>query len=684
MTERLSTIARVRRVGCLAAVVVLLLVAGCGQQDLAREAVFHRDPSSVREHYQTWLLFAHLGETLESVASAEFESSLEDIAAVRVEWAHLPSGMVDLARRYVQLCEELTRVVAEIFEALDQAERMLAANNLAGTGQSLDSCRRLLPEATDLLHALEDATSEVFAVMRRTGGGGTTAQLAEARASLEAALALLTELTEQYEQRVALIEAEVAGKEALPQPTVTAQLDPDAAWVGEMVVIAGAIQVDGRPLVGRDVLLYLDGVEVGVARSDDTGAFSFQLHVPYEYVPMRVVTLMYVPSGGDLSRYLPSMTVDVPLTVRYHDSQLEASSVSRIYPGLTAQVAGVVASSGTIGERPVEVRWRGRIMCETATDRTGAFQCSFVLPAEAATGHDDMRLAVPADDRSATAPAASMVEMDITRLAPRLEIQVPQVLIVPDLSFGLPRGVLEGRCVALVTLDGQLKSSLPLSNASMSADWGGHAVRWEQDSGPFQYRVPLEMSIWATGIRTVTVRVLPHEPWHRTAEARSQVLVVNLLIPVAWTLVIVLALILGLGLRRLWPSPLRMEPVAAPAATVGTQPLVASHTSIAVDARYEGARLQLVRLYYRAVVFLQSAFGVVLRRDMTVREYRSLVSSLAPAVAGAFSRLTALVEKALYDWREPEQADVALGRKSLKAVDSQTQEPESSTEETPE
>jgi len=53
-----------RRFGCLVSAVVLLLVAGCSGPDLAPEAVFHRDPATVREHYQPWLLFAHLGETL--------------------------------------------------------------------------------------------------------------------------------------------------------------------------------------------------------------------------------------------------------------------------------------------------------------------------------------------------------------------------------------------------------------------------------------------------------------------------------------------------------------------------------------------------------------------------------------------------------------------------------------------
>jgi hypothetical protein len=663
---------------------VLLLVAGCSGPDLAPEAVFHRDPATVREHYQPWLLFAHLGETLESVASAEFERSLEDISAVRVEWAHIPSGVVELARRYVQLCEELTRIIADIFEALDEADRMLEENNLASTGQALEDCRRLLPEAKELLQALEDATSEVFAVLRRTGGGGTTAQLAEARASLDAALALLLELTEAYEQRVAAIEEQVVGKAALPQPTVIAQLDPEAAWVGEMVAVAGTVRVDGKPLGGREVQLCLDEKVVGVAQIDDAGAFQFRLKLPHEYVPKRVITVAYVPSGGDLSRLLPSMPVDLPVTVRYHNSGIEASSASRVYPGLAAHIEGVVASSGTIGERPVEVRWRGHIMCETATDSTGVFQCSFVLPAEAATGRDEMRLAVPSDDLSATAPAASTVDVDITRLAPQLDIQVPRVLIVPNLSFGLPRRVLEGRCVTLVTVDGQLKSSLPLSNALVSADWGGEPVRWQQDAGSFQNRVPLGMSIWATGIRTVTVRVLPHEPWHRGTEAHAQVIAVNLLIPIVWTLVIVLALILGLALRRFWPLSVRPESVISPAATVGTQSVVASGVSVSVDPRYKGARLQLVRLYYRAVIFLQSTSGVGLRRDMTVREYRSLVSGLVPTVAGAFSRLTALVEKALYDEQEPGRGDVAIGRESLEAVaPPQSDDHEFSAEEAP-
>jgi hypothetical protein len=191
------------------------------------------------------------------------------------------------------------------------------------------------------------------------------------------------------------------------------------------------------------------------------------------------------------------------------------------------------------------------------------------------------------------------------------------------------------------------------------------------------------MSIWATGIRTVTVRVLPHEPWHRGTEAHAQVIAVNLLIPIVWMLVIVLALILGLALRRFWPWPVRLESVSSPAATLGTQSVVASGAGVSVDPRYKGARLQLVRLYYRAVVFIQSTSGVGLRRDMTVREYRSLVSGHVPSVSGAFSRLTALVEKALYDQQEPGRGDVASGRDSLEAVDPQSEDHECSAEEAP-
>ena len=654
---------RLLRVVCGFCAALVLLTSGCAGGAVNPGAVYHSEPSTVRERYEAWLLFAHLAGALESVASQDFGRSGEQFSAVQIDRAHIPSSLVDLATRYTELCNELAGTVESLYDSLEGAERMLAANDVQQAGLAIDAGRSLLTQAREQLAALEDATLEVFAMLRRSGGGGTTAQLDQARASLEAALARLLQLTSEYERRADAAEASAAGKRVLTQPLVTLGFDRDAAWVGEVVALSGAVSVGNAPLGGRDVRVLLDGVEVGRARSDGRGAFSHDLLIPFEYVPKHVVQVSFVPEGDDLSRFQPALSVEVVLTVRFHQSLLTVDSMARMYPGFPVALAGMVESAGNVDSRQVEVQWRGETIGMTLTQPEGAFECTVMLPDDAPPGQSAIQVSVAANDESATGPASGEFDVEVATLAPQLDVSVGRLLFVPALSLSLPRQLLGGDFVRIVPVTGEVQSSLPLGVVSMSADWGGRQVRWEQRESSFQREVPLEMSVWSMGMRTITVRAAGQEPWHHPAESRARLMVVNLFIPFVWLMAIAGALLLGLVFRRLWRAGTVRSPMPAPLATGATSSAIP--VDVATDIAHAGTRLILVDLYYRAVAFLQSTVGILLRRDMTLREYLAAVAARIPLALHSFSRLTVLAEHALYGRQDPDQSDVSTGRELL-------------------
>jgi hypothetical protein len=647
----------------------VLLTSGCAGGVVNSGTIYHSDPSTVRERYEAWLLFAHLAGALESVASQDFGRSGEQFSAVKIDRAHIPSSLVDLATRYTELCNELADTIESLYDSLEKAERMLAANDVQQAGLAIGASRSLLTQAREQLAALEDATLEVFTMLRRSGGGGTTAQLDQARASLEAALARLLQLTAEYERRADAAEASAAGKRVLTQPLLTLELDRDAVWVGETVALSGAVTVGAAPLGGRSVRVLLDGVEVGRVRSDGRGAFSHDLVIPFEYVPRHVVQVSFVPEGDDLSRFQPALSGEIVLTVRFHQSLLTVAAPARMYPGFPVALAGTVESAGNVNSRQVEVQWRGETIGMTLTRPEGGFECTVMLPDEAPLGQSVIQLSVAADDESATGPAAGEMDVEVTTLAPLLDVSVGRLLFVPALSLSLPRQLLGGDFVRMVPVTGEVHSLLPLGVVSMSADSGGRQVRWEQRDSAFQREVPLEMSAWSMGMRTITVRVAGQEPWHHPAELRARLLVVNLFIPFVWLIAIAVALVLGLVFRRLWRADSAQPLSPAPLATV--QGLMAIPVDVTADEAHTGTRSVVVRLYYRAVALLQSTVGILLRRDMTLRDYLATVAARIPLALHAFSRLTGLAERALYGRQEPDQSDVWAGRELLQKFDSE-------------
>lgn len=662
--ERRSVMRRASALVRLSCVAVLLFTSGCAIPAFVSGAVYHQNPSTVREQYESWLMFAHLGGALLSIAEEQFDVAGQQLDAVDVARAHLPPGMAQLAARYMELCRQLAGMIEQVFDSLDAAGQLLSRNDLAEGGRVLAECRVRLGEAQQLLEVLDGATTEAFTLLRRSGGG-MASQLNEARSALDAALALLLQLTDDYERRLGEMEEEATAKQSLRQPQLSARLDRESAWVGETLTLSGSLRLEGVALLDRALVVMLDGVDVGTARTDSTGGFTHRLTLPFEYVPKRSVRIGYSPEGGDLNRVLPVTSDEMVVTVRFHESTVSVDAPSLWHPGYPVLLAGEVVSAGTTERRQVDILWRGEPVGGTVTGPMGEFRCSIALPGGTQLGTGSLQVVVARDDGAATAPGRLTCVVEVSRVAPLVELHVAPLLLVPVPSPSLPRRLLQGEFAVAVPVESVVSSSLPLGSVAMMADWGGQPVRWEQREGAFAQEVPLRMSVWSMGVHDVTVRAAPQEPWHQPVESRATLLVVNLLVPAIWLASVGIALSLAIVLRRLRREMPAMELASA---QLRQSPAAATHTEHFVVAGRAGPRLLVLRLYYRAVVLLQTVLGVAFRPDMTLREYQTAVARLIPGVRDVFFRLTSLGEHALYAGREPVEADIRTGTELLQSL----------------
>ncbi|MBN1857528.1 MAG: DUF4129 domain-containing protein [Dehalococcoidia bacterium] len=654
------------RVTCTLCASITLLCCGCIAVPEREGPVFHVDPSGVHERFEVGLLFEHLDAMLGALASEDFTATQDGLRNVNIDRAHLPASVFDVCNRYVELCNLLTDTIGSLRLAVEDCESSLENNDLTGAGLSLGISRSLLTRAREQLIALEKATAEAFVLLRRSGQGGSSSQLEQSRLMISRTMERVTLLASEYESRLDAAFLEATVKNDLLQPDLTLHVRDDAVWVGDITAVSGVLSVDGKPITNKEITLLIDGVGVGVAQTDGDGAFARSVTLPFEYVPRHIVRASYQPEGDDLGRYRAVTSDDYVMTVRFHTSTVALAVPSQMHPGLGATVVGTIDSSGPTEGREVMILVGDDAVGTRQVGPEGDFSIDFRVAENAVEGEVQVKAFVPADDSARCAPCDFTVDTEVTTVEPTVELSMSRFAFVPSLSSSLLRQAVTGTFVGLETVSVDVYSSLPLSVMHMSAAAGERQALWTQDEIHAEVQVPVECRVWDMGMRQLIVRASADEPWHRPTEATAQLMLVNLLIPNV--LLVSLGVVLGLGVlnrRRLRHAVLEPEPLPLPVLqSIPYDVAVAAVDGISFDD-VGGSRQLLARLYYQAVVVLQKTLGVMLRREMTLREYLVSVQQRLGFEPRIFGKLTMLAEEAMYGPREPDRQSARLGRRLL-------------------
>ncbi|MCK5212535.1 MAG: hypothetical protein KAQ74_01320, partial [Dehalococcoidia bacterium] len=360
--------------------------------------VFHVDPSTVRERFEVGLLFEHLGAVLDALGSEDFVATRDGLRKMDIDRANLPSSLIDVCNRYVELCDLLSETTESLSVAIEECDKSLEANDLTRAGLSLGISRSLLECAREQLASLERATDEAFAILRRSGQGGSSSQLEQSRQTIDSAIERISHLAFEYERRLEEAHLRATDKGELWQPDLTMYVRDDAAWVGDEIVLSGVLSVHGDSVAGREIVLLLDGAVAGYVETDSVGAFTLTVILPFDYVPSHVVRASFQPTGDDLGYYGAAMSDDCVVTVRYHTSTVTVFVPPQMYPGLGATVAGRVASSGVTEGREVRVLVGNDVVGTRRTGPEGDFRIDFTLAEDAVEKEVPVEAVVMADD----------------------------------------------------------------------------------------------------------------------------------------------------------------------------------------------------------------------------------------------------------------------------------------------
>jgi len=645
----------------------------------------HEDPEAAEELFSGVSLFWYLDDVMDSVLLldvTEVEALLGKMHFTNIP-RDLDLAMSDFALSGIDLSRLLSQIdvdVGELItlasqfrlpESLQQATGILIAlttaeGDLGQMERSTDVCAEvsgvsLAPILSNLRRAYEEVLQRLVATREVLAGyeEELTVVLESLDINLEELLDLagtdLMELLESLDINLEkLLESLDINLEKLLKPTeITLEVRPSAAFVSDSIHFQGVL-TSGNELLGeRGIDVQVDGSRHTTVRTDSQGRYEGVLSVPYRYVLELGLRTLYYPRGGDVGRYLASLSPLVKLEVLFHEAKLELYIADEAYPGRETTVAGRFDYGDTAppAERDIEVYLDDILIFEAVVD--GTFSQRIELPADTVTGQHT--ITISASGKGRYAPVVASATLNVVRAILVLDSNLPRVVMIPG-SIGL-LGTLRSEV-------GQLNGALLTFELDRSrVEAVSTAV------GDFDTRLSMGMNLALVGSQNLRINIVPQEPWHAPLAIVQQVLVVNVVnIGGLLILLVVMGVYLpgrlkgrfGVFVRRA-PSPVirSPQPVSTPSYSTEVEALVPVPEG---DESSQAPESRILNWYRMVVRLLQRMTRVLLRPQQTLREFATECGGVLGPAAGYFTELTRIVEKVLYSKHKPTREDAERSR----------------------
>ena len=299
---------------------------------------------------------------------------------------------------------------------------------------------------------------------------------------------------------------------------------------------------------------------------------------------------------------------------------------SPVYPGRPFEVSGTATERAPVSsaERRVTLRVDDQVLAEFPL---GSFRRTLVLPEGTLQGSHAMTASVPAQGRYLGAVARR--DFLVIQAVPDLRVQWPGTVAAP------------GR----VEVSGSARSEFGHVAKAVVEVHIGDIAGAAETSGEGEFRMALDLPgrLDLVGPKTITVRLVPREPWHAPVEAVHQVSVINL-VNAGLAATVLLPVGGAVYLRARQREVHAPHQAVAPAvAESPPPPELAEPAGLGVPAT---ARDELFALYREALRLVQTATGMAMEPSATLREYARRVRGRLRS--DAFVQVTTLVEAAFY------------------------------------
>ena len=547
--------------------------------------------------------------------------------------------------RYNDLTTELTQKLDSLDGVLNGCEILLSQDELEDARLKLGQAEELVDEAASLIEDTSNATDELIHCLAPLISPQEARDINEAEIKLYKAVERLKELEGCYRDKSQNFEATMEGKEELLNTEVTLRVTPGKVWVGDSVYLSGILKAEGDiPLGAREISLFFDGKHLATATTIINGSYMVMVDIPYHYVPEMIVQASYVPKGEDKDSFLASSSPIKKITMLFHSTQLEVEIPEEAYPGLPMEVSGKVISEGNFAKRDIKGLLDGKTFFQAVTDEYGLFRCQVLLSPRTQVGEHKLSLNITPEDESRSAGCLVDKTLTVIKTVPQIKVHAPTIVVLPR----------------PIEVSGEIYSDLPMQGAVVTLETEGATTKAAVENGRFQACLDLPFQFSLAGFQEFRLSIKPIEPWQLPAGTRMRIFVIN-----APILGIILAIAIPLGVvsirkRRRPEKEGEISPIPPEVRSFaeGTPLLHKPETKL------EGTMGTILQAYFGTVKGVEKMTQILMKPQMTLREFLKEVMPKLSSAAEAFAELTNLAERVLYSPYMPEK-DEALRAENL-------------------
>jgi len=158
----------------------------------------HENPATAESHFNIALPLLHYSEIFEQVAKGKYPEARTLIQQLKLDYAHLPEGIIFIMRRYNDLTSELTERLDSLDSMLDACEQLLSENRLDEASLKLSEASGLAGKAGEFIENISRATEELVIQVAPIVSPQEAEAVNDAQARLQRAIERLKELEAQY------------------------------------------------------------------------------------------------------------------------------------------------------------------------------------------------------------------------------------------------------------------------------------------------------------------------------------------------------------------------------------------------------------------------------------------------------------------------------------------------------
>jgi hypothetical protein len=584
----------------------------------------HEDPDKAAGVLDKISLLISYGKIILTASNREYATALEALEELRK--IDIPDEYRNIINRYNDLCQQLFITLNTLDITLDEALHLIESSDINEAKSKLDEAEIYIEDATVILYDLNLTTESLrkhFGVMATSA----SKELLEADERLKDSMQQLQQLLDMLNNLRKSLNESYNEIKSLTPTSLTLQISPTSAYVGDSVNARGILKSGDKPLSGKSVTIRLDvGTTVTVV-SQENGSYNGNITLPYEYVETMKAVAVYEPQGSDADTYLACQSPEVILQIRFYSTQLELSTPDIIYPGIPFTINGEIIQEADDAVRTINVSIDNMQIIETTPP--GQFSLEITPPDEIPTGRRNLILEVVPQERFAGTSRQHTITVALIPL--EIDLETPGIIV-------LPRSI---------QLSGRVQSERgPIADASVNIVFSDISTTLTTASdGSFTTTLDIPLDFSFMGQREFSINVKPLEPWVSYLTEKRQAIIIN---PVFSTLTFISLLSLAfLILRRRRTMKARVIPQKEAAG------LPAFITPRAPIIKMTGIKGRVISAYRAGLAIIERIAGVHMTPDATLREFLAKVAKLLPGIAKQLTELTAMAERALYSNQNP-------------------------------